>query len=312
MRKCNTDWINNPNLALITTNQDIYIYYRNRLVNLYMSRFVWNMPDTCDQWFLERTFLNSATAAILQEEVSDAWLSVGYTYYGNLNIYGLPTKIRGVGYGGFTNIKPKQFVIGFDNMARTSALPVIDMFARLLWEVHMTYRSNLQTQARPYIISAPKNMQLSIKNILLKLFGHAPVLELANSFDPEQIKVLDLKVDFVGKDILENLQTIWDMALAMLGLMSGTEKKERMITGEADANQWENLASLNSGLMSRRIMIDKLLKMDPSFDWNVEIAKIPTAELQLTPYDVNMNDPAVREEQYNGTIHGDSVRNSTE
>lgn len=285
-----------PNLPAEINNSQIYNYYRSRLINLYMSRFEWDLPDTCDQWFLEDSFLRSGTACLMQEEITGDWLSLGYVYMGNLNIYGYPTEIRGVGYAGgtergkkqfdFTNLKPREnkFSIGFDNMSRTAPMVTINTFAYLLWEVHMTYRSNLTQQNTPYIITAPKNLMLSIKNLMLKIFAKERVIELNNTQNIEDIiKVLDLKVDFKGKELLETLDIIWNMALAMLGLMNGTEKKERMIKVETDMNQWENLTVLGGTLMAREKMLDKAIKLGMPGNPDVKIRKIPMEELVSYP-----------------------------
>lgn len=285
-----------PNLPAEINNSQIYNYYRSRLINLYMSRFEWDLPDTCDQWFLEDSFLRSGTACLMQEANTGDWLSLGYVYMGTLNLYGYPTEIRGVGYAGgverdkkqfdFTNIIPAEgkFSIGFDNMSRTAPMVTINTFAYLLWEVHMTYRSNLTQQNTPYIITAPKNLMLSIKNLMLKIFGKERVIELNNTQNIEDIiKVLDLKVDFKGKELLETLDIIWNMALAMLGLMNGTEKKERMIKVETDMNQWENLTVLGGTLMARERMLDKAIKLGMPGNPDVKIRKIPMEELVSYP-----------------------------
>lgn len=293
-----------PNMPELINNNYIYNYWRTRLINLYMSRFEWDLPDTCDAWFLEDTFLRNSTACFLQEKNTGDWMSLGYTYFGSLNVYGYPTDIRGVGYAGtsgikddkveYTNIIPAEgkFVVGFDNMSRTPPMQTINLFAYLLWEVHMTYRSNLTQQNTPYIITAPKNLMLSIKNIMLKIFGKERVIELNQTQNIEEIiKVLDLKVDFKGKDLLETLDIIWNMALAMLGLMNGTEKKERMIKVETDMNQWENLTVLGGALMARERMLDKAIKLGMPGNPDVRIRKIPLEELVTYPAQQMMYEP---------------------
>lgn len=285
-----------PNLPTEIQNSQIYNYYRSRLINLYMSRFEWDLPDTCDQWFLEDSFLRSGTACFMQEINTGDWLSLGYVYMGTLNLYGYPTEIRGVGYAGgverskkqfdFTNIIPAKdkFVVGFDNMSRTAPMVTINTFAYLLWEIHMTYRSNLTQQNTPYLITAPKNLMLSIKNIMLKLFGKERVIELNNTQNIEDIiKVLDLKVDFKGKELLETLAIVWNMALSMLGLMNGTQKKERMIQVETDMNEWENLTVLGGTLLARERMLDKAIKLGMPGNPDVKIRKIPLEELVAYP-----------------------------
>lgn len=296
-----------PNLPAAINNNQIYQYWRSRLMNLYMSRFEWELPDTCDGWFLENTFMQAGTACFLQEKNTGDWLSLGYTYRGTLNLYGYPTDIVGIGYAGsqglkdvhynYSNIIPKegQFVVGFDNMSRTAPMVTINTFAYLLWEIHMTYRSNLTQQNTPYIITAPNDKSLlqSIRNVMLKIFGKERVIELKDQtakFE-DVIKTLDLKVDFKGKELLETLDIVWNMALAMLGLMNGTEKKERMIKVETDMNQWENLTVLGGTLMAREKMLDKAIKLGMPGNPDVKIRKIPFEELVSYPAQQMMYEP---------------------
>ena len=311
------------NMPSEINNNMIYQYYKTRLQNLFMSRFEWTLPDTCNEWFLEDTFMRQGTATFLQEEYTGDWMSLGYTFNGTLNVYGLPTDIRGMGYCGNTSfdanrtvynqIKPKDsnFVIGFDNADRKIPMTTINLFAYLLWEVHMTYRSNLTQQNTPYLITVPnKNILLSIKNIMLQIFAKNRVIELT---DPnvkleEIINVLDLRVDFKGKELLETLDIIWNMGLAMLGLMNGTEKKERMIKVETDMNQWENLTVLGGTLKEREKMLDQAIKLGMPGNPDVTIRKIPFEELvsypaqqmMYAPMDYNTMETVDKEGESNG------------
>ena len=288
-----------PNMPQEISNSLIYMYYRTRLINADMSRFDYkdSLPDTCDAWYLENKLLEEGTATLMQEDVTGNWLSLGYTYYGNLNIYKMPTKILGVGYGeadidgdpnkpkpDYTHIEPrgKNFAIGFDNPSRSSPMNIINYFSYRLWETEMSARSNIALQNKPYIITAPKNLMLSIKNLMLKIFGKERVIQLDNTQNiNEIIQVLDLKVPYIGNDIYNTIETIWNQALAMLGCMSETDKKERLLAKEASMNQWENQLNLISALREREKMLNKAIKLGIPGNPNVEINKLPSEALDL-------------------------------
>lgn len=275
-----------PNAVQEVTNFMVYNYYKTRLMNAYMSRLKYeDLTDTCDETYLETTFMLDGTATLMQENVTGKWLSVGYVYRGNLNVYKYPTDIRGVGYGAafdsdyantinYTNIEPrdKNFAIGFDNPTRTLPFTTIDFFARQLWEQHMIFRNNLQVQSNPYVITAPKKQAKSINELLLKLFGKERSIEVDNTKNIEDvIKVVDLKVEYKGNEFMQTMETIWNQALAFLGIMSETDKKERLLSTEASMNQWENQLALAGCLREREKMLNWAIRLGYPGNPNVKV-----------------------------------------
>lgn len=260
-----------PDKDLFIDDQMIYRYYRERLINLALSQFEWHgMPETCDRLFFERALLYNGTACFCKPKGTDFWLSVGYVHQGNLDVYGYPTKIRGIGFGNKANIIPEDNAWEFlyDNMTRTSLMPKIDLYARLLWEVHQTFRSNLKHQVTPYIVLTTRDQQLSFRNLFNRVFGFQPVIEVKNNFDPDAIRTLDTKVDFKGQELLECLKAVWAEALAMLGITAETTKKERLLNNEITLDRQEDLISLNSRLMNR---VEFCNKMNKKYGFNLSV-----------------------------------------
>lgn len=245
---------------LVIENSEIYRYYRERLINIALSQFEWHgLPDTCDRLYFEKSLLYNGKACMCKPTGTDFWLSLDYIYKGRLDVYGYPTDIRGVGFGSHNLIETDEWEILFDNMTFASLMPKIDLYARLLWEIHNTYRSNLQQQITPYVVATTRNKMLSFTNFFNRVKGFQPVIEVAaNSNLEEEIKTLDLKVDFIGKDLLENLKIVWAEALSMLGITAETTKKERLLNNEITLDRQEDLISLNSRLLNRVEFCNKM------------------------------------------------------
>jgi hypothetical protein len=190
---------------------------------------------------------------------TDFWLSLDYIYKGRLDVYGYPTDIRGVGFGSHNLIETDEWEILFDNMTFASLMPMIDLYAKLLWEIHNTYRSNLQQQITPYIVATNRNKELSFKNFFNRLKGYQPVITVSDASNlEEEIKTIDLNVDFKGTDILNNLKVIWAEALSMLGITAETTKKERLLNDEITLDRQEDMISLNSRLLNRVEFCNKM------------------------------------------------------
>lgn len=237
---------------LVIENSELYQYYKERLINLALAQFEWHgLPETCDRRWFERCLLFSGKAAMYIPTGADYWLSTDYIMRGNFDIYGYPTGIYGVGYNA-TQIETDTFKILYDNMTRTTLLPKIDLYARLLWEVHNTIRSNLQQQITPYIVATTKNQALTFKNLFNRILGFQPVIEIKNTENIEDVvKTFTLGVEFRGNEMMQMLKTVWAEALSMLGITAETTKKERLLNDEITLDRQEDLISLNARLLNR-------------------------------------------------------------
>lgn len=246
--------------VLVIENSQIYRYYRERLINIALAQFEWHgLPDTCDRLYFEKSLLFNGKACMCKPTGTDFWLSLDWIYKGRLDVYGYPTDIRGVGFGSHNLIETDEWEILYDNMTFASLMPMIDLYAKLLWEVHNTYRSNLQQQITPYIVATTRNKELSFKNFFNRVKGFQPVITVNDASNLEdEIKTLDLNVDFKGTDILNNLKVIWAEALSMLGITAETTKKERLLNDEITLDRQEDMISLNSRLLNRVEFCNKM------------------------------------------------------
>ncbi len=267
---------------LVIDNAEIYRYYKERLINLALSQFDWHgLPETCDRLYFEKSLLYNGKAAMGKVTGTDIWLGLDYIYKGTLDVYGYPTDIRLVpanGQRGLIEVDEWQFL--FDNMTWASLMPKIDLYAKLLWEIHNTYRSNLQQQITPYLVLTNRNSSLSIKNIFNRILGFQPVVELKNTFDTSAVTTLDTRVDFKGTELLENLKIVWAEALSMLGITAETTKKERLLSDEITIDRQEDIISLNSRLLNRVEFCNKMNKKY-GFDLSVNLS---SNDLSLNPY----------------------------
>lgn len=274
---------------LVIENSEIYRYYRERLINLALAQFEWHgLPETCDRLYFEKQLLYQGTAAMGTPTGTDIWLSLGWVLKGGLNVYGYPNDIRLISANGKMNpIDVDKYEFLYDNMTFTSLIPKIDLYARLLWEVHNTYRSNLQQQITPYLVLTTKNESLGIKNLFNRILGFQPVVEVRNSFDPQAIQTLDTRVDFKGVDMLQNLKLLWAEALSMLGITAETTKKERLLNNEITLDRQEDIISLNSRLLNR---VDFCNKMNKKYGFELSV-NISSQDYEL---DENIGDYATK------------------
>ena len=272
---------------LVIENTEIYQYYRERLINMALAQFEWHgLPDTCDRLYFERTLLFNGTAAMYKPAGTDFWVTTGYVQKTGIkgkafDLYGYPTAILGVGYNA-VNIETDEWKVLYDNMTKTTLLPSIDLYARLLWECHNTFRANLRQQNTPYIVATTRNESLSFTNFFNRLFGFEPVIQVKNTSNIEEaVKVFDLKKEFLGPDIMDCLKIIWNEALRMLGITGETTKKERLLDDEIALNRMQDTISMSARLLNR---MDFCNKMNDKYGMNLSV-NVVSQDTELQPFE---------------------------
>lgn len=269
---------------LVIENSEIYLFYKERLINLALAQFEWHgLPETCDRRYFEWSLLfNGKGAMYLPKGLEElgTWLSTDFLNLGDFDIYGYPTNIVGTGYNA-RQIETDVWEILYDNMTKTTLLPKIDLYARLLWECHNVFRSNLNQQITPYLVATTKNKSLTFKNFFNQLLGFQPVIEVKNTENIEDVvKTFNLGTQFRGVEMLQALKTLWAEALSMLGISAKTTKKERYIEDEITINRQEDLISLNARLLNR---VDFCNKMNRKYGLNLSV-NISSQDLSFVPY----------------------------
>lgn len=272
---------------------ELYNYYRERICNIALAQFEWDGVSKKDSRtasmnmdFFERKLL-CGKGAMIQPEGTDFWLTLDFVQKGGeLDIYGDPVSVYGIGVNG-KMIDPGAFELIWDNKTRSSLMPKIDLYARLLTEIHMTYRSNLKFQNIPYVVFGDTNKTLSFKNLFTQIFSFKPVVGLKSFVDKDEIQTLDLKVDFKGEEILENLKIVWSECMGMLGISceGSIQKKERLISSEVDhLVRQQPVIELNSRLLNR---IDLCNRMNEKYDLNlsVNLSSERNIDTSFEPYD---------------------------
>lgn len=292
---------------------DLEAYYFFRLVNVALAQFSYDgLPDTCDRRYMELVALTRGSVAVYVPEGTDFWLSTGYfpwdgshrptkaavtwysdfftesaptaydRYFNGVNtfdVYGNPTRILGIGFNGEQSVPdPERWGVFFDNMTREPLIIHIRRYAQLLAETHMTFRMNLRMQNKPYMVTSSRNKQYSFKQFFKALFNFEPVVEIAPNLDlTEAVNVLDLRVDYKGTELLENLKEIWNQALDMLGISTQSTKKERLLTGEIQMDRQADLITMNSRLLNR---VEFWEKMNKKHGLNVKV-KMSSADVDF-------------------------------
>ena len=230
-------------------NGQTYNDYIYRMKKIILSMFEWkNLPDTMNARYLEMCLYYKGQAAMLYDE-NYGFINTHAVDSGYINIYGLPTLINCFSYSYNTqrNLyvadseenaeKDKECILVMNTFERIPTCSTIELFAMRLAEAQRTADVNIKAQRTPVLVYGTKEQELTLKNMYAQYDGNAPVIygnkdNLANS----GLQAIKTEAPYIADKIIEYKKEIWNEFLTYIGVSNLDEKKERMISTEANSN----------------------------------------------------------------------------
>lgn len=265
-------------LRVIQENEDALADYLGRITKIATSRYVWkNLPNSMDGEFLEIILFMYGQAAFVYDENKGGHINTKCTTGGQLNIYGLPTKLCCYSYGyntikrvyngeitfdstsndleklGLSNTYEDTCIHVLDNRLAIPTMHSIERFARRLAEADITADINIKAQKTPIILTGSQNQVLTLKNLYNQYAGNSPIIIGDNdTIDLKTIQAVKTDAPFVANDIINYKKEIWNELLTFLGINNiVTDKRERQIKDEVNSNNELINLNLKNGLIMR-------------------------------------------------------------
>lgn len=235
-------------------NSQTYVDYLERMKKIALSMFEWvNLPDTMNSRYLEMCLYYKGQAALLYDE-DYGFINTQAADSGYINIYGLPTKINCYSYSynkmrelyvPNTNLPAEEeCILVMNNYQRVPTASTISLYAERLCEAQRACDTNVKAQKTAILLLTDKNQELTLRNMYAQYDGNAPVIfGDRNVLADKPIDSINTNAEFVANDIRTYMEGIWNDFLCFLGINNLNEKKERLITSEANTNN--ELVNLN-------------------------------------------------------------------
>lgn len=251
-------------------NDATYFDYLERLKKVALSMFEWiNLPKSMNARFLEMCLYFNGQASLLYDKTY-GFINTQCASGGNLNIYGLPNQLNcysfsyqetrnlyiGLNeYNKEKNEMEDDCILVMNNWDRTPTATSIELFALRLYEAERTIDVNIKAQKTPILIICDEEQRSSLLNLYNQYDGNQPFIfgtkELLNNI--EALKSIKTEAPYVVDKITTYKKEILNEALTFLGINNiQTEKKERLISSEADSNNEYINLNLQSYLAPRK------------------------------------------------------------
>ena len=235
-------------------NSQTYTDYLERMKKICLSMFEWvNLPETMNSRYLEMCLYYKGQAALLYDE-DYGFINTQAADSGYINIYGLPTKINCYSYSynkmrelyvPNTNLPAEEeCILVMNNYQRVPTAATICLFAERLTEAQRAADVNIKAQKTPLLLLTDKNQELTLRNMYAQYDGNSPVIfGDRNVLADKPIDSINTNAEIVANDIRTYMEGIWNDFLCFVGINNLSEKKERLITTEANTNN--ELVNLN-------------------------------------------------------------------
>lgn len=248
-----------------------YGQYMAILKQIAISMFDWkNLPDSVDARYLEIALFYNGAGLYFNDEVMGN-LALNMIFNGEFSVYGEPVSRRAFSrYNQYQKILDKNdSVIIWNNLDRTPTFPIIDMFARRLYNIDRAIDVNVNAQKTPTLIRCDEKQRLTLVNAYKEMDGNSPVIYADKSFDPSSITTLKTDAPYVADKLYELKSNLWNEALTYLGIPNANVmKRERLIKDEVLRSLGGTMANRYSRLQARQEAVEKINRM---FGTNIEV-----------------------------------------
>ena len=253
-------------------NNATYVDYCNRFRRIALSMFEWvNLPKTMNARFLELSLYYNGKAALLKDE-KYGFINTKCAGTGYVNIYGLPTKLNCysysfnsqrelyIGLNPFDNEKEReekeneQCILVQNNWESLPTVSSMELFSWRIYNAERVCDINIQAQKTPVLLIADETQRLFLENLYQQYNGNQPfIFGDKDQLGDKTMKAINTQAPYVADKIMDYKKEIWNEALTFLGVNNiMLEKKERLVTDEANSNNEVINLNLQSFLAPRQ------------------------------------------------------------
>lgn len=194
------------------------------------------LPDGIQARHIERLLFSKGFACFFRDpQMSHMCLECDTG--GNVNVYGDPLGYRAHGYNYQRYLDADQCVIIRNNLLALPTEPFVMHYVNKITEAERTMDVNIKACKTPIVFTCDDKDVLTFKRIFQQVDGNVPAIFADRGLNLDSITAFQTGVKFMGNEIMDYKRSVESDLLTFLGQdNTPVDKKERLITDEAEAN----------------------------------------------------------------------------
>ena len=210
-------------------------YDKNRLICLNAHEWI-NLPEGIEARHIERWLFSNGMCAFFRRK-QGSFMVLECSQDGRQNVYGDPTGYRLTGVNYQTFRRADQCVIIRNNLLALPTEPFIIHYVNKLTEAERSMDVNIKACKTPVVFTCDDKDVLTFKRIFQQVDGNVPAIFADRGLNLESIQAFLTGVKFMGNELMDYKRSVESDLLTFLGQNNTpVDKKERLITNEAEAN----------------------------------------------------------------------------
>lgn len=236
-----------------------------------MNQWEWTgLPDGIQPRHIERLLFSRGFACFFRDpQMSYMCLECDPT--GQMNVYGDALAYRAHGFNYQRVLDVDDCVIIRNNLLAYPTEPFIMHYVNKLTEAERTMDVNIKACKTPVVFTCDDKDALTFKRIFQMVDGNVPAFFADRGLNLDSIQAFQTGAKFMGNELMDYNRAVESNLLTFIGQNNTpVDKKERLITDEAEANNQliDSFAELQ--LEARQAACDAINEMWPELNVSVK------------------------------------------
>lgn len=194
------------------------------------------LPDGIQPRHIERLLFTRGFACFFRDPHM-SYMCLECDTGGNVNVYGDPLGYRAHGFNYQRYLDADDCVIIRNNLLALPTEPFVMHYVNKITEADRTMDVNIKACKTPVVFACDDKDVLTFKRIFQQVDGHVPAIFADRGLNLDSISAFQTGVKFLGNELMDYKRSVESDLLTFLGQdNTPVDKKERLITDEAEAN----------------------------------------------------------------------------
>lgn len=234
------------------TDNMLYWDYLSRLRQLATSVYKWdNLPDNITTRFIEDKLFNTGMLGLAHDN-NLGFIIAPATQFGLLNTYDETSKYQLISNTYNKVFNREDIALCRNNIDSRPTIATLSIYAQRISNIDKTIDMNMLLMRKPYYVQCEESQVVTIKNMFEKIDSYEPLILGNKALSPVEFNIINADVPYNIDKLQDYKMQLWNECLTFLGINNvSTQKKERMVTDEVNANN-ESLELFSTSMLEYR------------------------------------------------------------